>query len=565
MLKQMTLSILVLTLIGGLSLGGTAVQYRGPEGANPYAIAPPTVDGPIGVERLASRGREIEGVSRWEFWWEMNRDRFLRRAAGRNEAALTGPGTFFAVSDRGPEWIGESDIRLRVVRALLSRLDSRDPEERARAAIALGKTRVSAAFGPLKEMLDDGTRSDRRAAALALGLLGEPVAAAELARFAGRPGVAPSDRAHAVLGLGLLGAPEGVPVLEKLLKESLSHRGRGITDFQAATATALGLLGQKSSADLLARVAGSRRGVDSDVRAAALVALGRINADGVVKVLARGLEDGAADVRRAAAGALGVTGRADARAHLLKAYREDPDVSVRSLAGMSMARIGGPNVGNALLGGLHRTNPRALRGFSALALGVLGDRRFAPKLRGLATAKDEKSLAGAAAVGLGILGDAGAVPYLRRVARDESKDPDLRGYATLALAMLGDRSTLRLLPARLGASNDADLRRSAALSLGLAGHMPSGPAILRTLFTEADGAVRGAVINSLSLLPRRAVLGTLVDVATGTGFSADRRIDAITALGSLASRGRPSPFEAMLDGVNYRSLTASLGHAVRQF
>jgi len=257
--------------------------------------------------------------------------------------------------------------------------------------------------------------------------------------------------------------------------------------------------------------------------------------------------------------------RGDARGRLLTAYLKDPDIAVRNFAAMSMARIGGPNVANALIGGLHRTNSRALRGFSALALGVLGDRRTAPRLRLILTEPDERSLLGATAIALGIMGDEGAIPLLRKIARDPGKSADLRGYATLALSMLGDATTMLALPAALASENDAPVRRSAALALGLAYRLRAGPSVLRTLFFDQDDHVRGAIVNSLALLPRRAVLGTLIDVAEQSGFSRDVRISAIAALGSMAARGRPSPMEKLLNGLNYRSKSDTLAYAVRQF
>jgi len=557
--------LVVLAMTAGIALGGTATQYRGPSGENPIAIAGPGVNGAIGSDRLMSKGRDIDGLKRWEFWWEMNRDRFLRLAARRNIGAVSGGAmaTVWSGADRNPAWVEESDVRLKVVNVLLRRLGARDQEERAQAAIALGKTRVSAAFGPLRKMFEHGTTSDRRAAAVALGYLGEPVAAPLLAAFVVRAGVDPAERAYAAIGLGLLGAPESVPTLEKVLAQSLAFRGRGIVELEVAAATALGVIGQDRSADLLGRVVVTKNGIAGSVRAAAVVALGRINADRSLPVLLAAVSMGDVELRRAAAQSLGLTGRGDARGRLLTAYLKDPDISVRNFAAMSLARIGGPNVANALIGGLHRTNPKALRGFSAIALGVLGDRRTGPKLRVLLMKPDEKSLLGAASVALGIMGDTGAMPLLRRIVKDPGRNADLRGYAILALAMMGDTTIALSLPGMLEDENGASVRRSAALALGLAHRLRAGPAVLRTLFRDQDDHVRGAVVSSLAILPRRAVLGTLIDVAGESGFSRDMRINAISALGSLSARGRPSAMEKLLDGMNYRSRSDTLAFAAR--
>jgi HEAT repeat protein len=206
-----------------------------------------------------------------------------------------------------------------------------------------------------------------------------------------------------------------------------------------------------------------------------------------------------------------------------------------------------------------------VRGFSTLALGVLGDTTRRDALVKILTAKDEKILAGAAAVALGIMGDPGAIPFLRQVAVDSTKDDDLRGYATLALSMMGDRTTLLGLSRAMRSLDQVDYRRSATLSTGLAQHQRLGPTILRSLFMDSDPRVRGAAINSLVLLPRKSVLGTVLDVADGAGYAHDSRVDAIFALGAMAERGRPSSLERLLDGINYRSLTVGLTYATRLF
>ena len=134
-------------------------------------------------------------------------------------------------------------------------------------------------------------------------------------------------------------------------------------------------------------------------------------------------------------------------------------------------------------------------------------------------------------------------------------------FTTREMTRQQEDSLMLNLPATMGGTNEAPLRRSAALAIGLAYQLRAGPAVLRALFTDQDDHVRGAAVNSLALLPRRSVLGTLIDVTKVDGFGEKVRIDAIVALGALASRGRPSPMEELLDGLNYRSASSTLSTA----
>ncbi|MHC4860919.1 MAG: HEAT repeat domain-containing protein, partial [Planctomycetota bacterium] len=510
---------------------------------------------------------QIEGLSRWEFWWETNRDVFLRQALAAN-ASRFAAGTvvpMFSGNGDASDLVTPEEARKRIVPLLIRRLGSRDAEERAIAAVSLGNARAGAALGPLRALLAKGTVTDRRAAALALGFLGDPAAEPALVELLGRRGVSPAERAYAALALGFLGGDRAKTTLRKALAESLAFEGRAIEELQAATAVSLGLLEDRKAVPLLATIARSKARRAQKVRAAAAVALGRVGDASALPVLVALLEKSPIEVRRAAAQALGLLKAPGAKLALTVAIEEDSDVSVRCFAAMALAEIGGRGVAPTLRSGLAAKEPRALRGFCALALGVLGDEAQVARLRQVLELNSETSLRGAAAIGLAMLRDLGAKPKLRRIAAERGEDEDLRGYAGTALAMLGDPVNRYAIRRRARKNGAADLRRAATLSLGLYPELPAGPVLLHTLLEDGDPHVRGAVMASLAAAPRKPVLDELLAMADSRSLDEDSRKDVLSALGVMARAGRPAPAEALLRGVNYRSMTRTVRDVVFLF
>jgi len=542
-------------LAASTAMAGTAAQYRGPANESPRGLTGPG-DGVIGSERLVSRSRQVEGLTRWEFWWEMNRERFLRMAFLANGRTVSDEAVASFVAAPSPaDQVTGDQVKLRIVPAVVARLKSRDPQERSLAALSLGEARVSAAFGPLHKMLSNGSPGDRRAAAIALGLLGEPLAAPALHELVGRRGVAPAERAYAALAIGFLGDAASAPVLRTALKESLKHRGAGMAEFQSACATGLGMLKDRASIPMLSKVARRRANRADIVRPAAICALGRIGDSASVPLILPLMEDGDVEVRRATAQALGVLAEAQAKPSLLRAFESDGDISVRNFAALALARIGGPDVDKALLAGLSIRNPKAVQGFSALALGLTGRPEHAPRLRSILNQNQESSLMSAAAIALGLLRDSVSWPALRAIAGDRTRNPELRGYAILSLAMQGDpvtRGRLRVFARETGAIH---VRRSATMAMGLYEDGAASRSLLASLFEETDPWVRGAAISALSLKARSAALDPLLGILESRGFSKVAKKDALAALGVMARGGRPSAIEDLAANVNYRSMS----------
>jgi HEAT repeat protein len=192
-----------------------------------------------------------------------------------------------------------------------------------------------------------------------------------------------------------------------------------------------------------------------------------------------------------------------------------------------------------------------VREYSALALGVLGDSGTQEALRGLLNGRQGEGLGGAAAIALGLMRDVASAPELRTMSRSAARDENARGYAVLALAMLGDpvtRNQVRDLSRKPGAAGQ---RRSSTLALGMFPRLPAGRAILASLLEDGDPYVRGASIASLTLTPRASVADMLLVVADSKAFTREARLDALSALGVLLRDGRPSRVQALTDNQNH--------------
>ncbi|MGD2105530.1 MAG: HEAT repeat domain-containing protein, partial [Anaerolineae bacterium] len=195
---------------------------------------------------------------------------------------------------------------------------------------------------------------------------------------------------------------------------------------------------------------------DAEVRQAAAAALGGMaNAD-AVQTLTAALEDDVPAVRRAAARALGRIGDARAADGLVKALCDD---ELRETAIDALARVGTPSV-EALTTCLEDGDPE-VRATAAELLGKTGDDRAVEPLT--VHLEDEiASVRRAAAEALGTLGDTRAMDSLIELLADDSAS--VRRAACHALGKLGDRGAVEPLITALEDA-DATVRQAAAQAL----------------------------------------------------------------------------------------------------
>jgi len=211
-------------------------------------------------------------------------------------------------------------------------LDNRHWWRRAEAVRALGLVREISAYDAIVAALDDAHEEVRAAAVDALGHLGDVRAVPPLlARLAARSG---HQRVRLIEALRELGPAGGAHVLD--------HARRNPQSLPLLVSLLPAVAGSSATDSLLAWSAAPH----AEVRAAALQAIATIGMDDRTFYYAlRGLGDGDAIVRTAAARALGLSGRSDAAGYL--AARLDDEWSVAANSARALARLG--DVGRAAL------------------------------------------------------------------------------------------------------------------------------------------------------------------------------------------------------------------------
>jgi len=336
---------------------------------------------------------------------------------------------------------------------------------------------------------------------------------------------------------------------------------------------------------------------DPFLRAHAATTLGRLVAarpagvtermkEGIAEVLIRALENSSkqpALVRESAVLALGLIGDADdgevdqwIRWALSRSARAGTDLEKR-FALIALAHIGGrPGEGDEPFGALDDVR-RVLLGqlasakknvkpWAGLALGVLGhslredgvplDGAVDHALRSMLKNVRRGGDFGAYAVALGLRQDAASIePLLERF--DELRDEDARGYAALALGLVGAREAIAPLQAVLMEADTMPLLQTrAGVALGMLGDTT---VVSQLLELAANGvpekaASREAAVAALGFIGDKRAVDRLCEILVDKEkHSETLRETAMIAVGFLADR-TAKPWRSVYTlGCNYRA------------
>ena len=539
-------------------------QYRGPADEVLAAAVPSGgVPGGGGASPggfsggLADPATAIEGFNRWEFWFEWNKDILLRAREARRAQMPS-------VREDETVRVDPALARREIAPVLREACGSSDPHLVRTALLALGKTGGLEGVPLILEALRTGSPETRRIAAMSLGLCGERGALLHLVDLFGDR-TAPADlRAAAALGMGLQGRRESSPILQNYLHKSLNapNAGGDERDVLLGALAAVGMLQDTSFVPLLV---GRHRDLLEEKRSRArivlgsiLTTLGRLRDSAALSTLLEALGEKDIELRRSAALALGDLGDPGAAAALASALAQDPDLQVRGFAAISLGRIGGETAIFALRSAYSAKGvSRTVRSYAALGLGLAGDRGSAGELRRALAMPGEENLRGAFAIALGFLGDSGSAETLFKIVENRGADPDLRGYAAIALGMIRpDGGLPRLLRAqREDRERIEDFRRGLLLGIGLFGESAGTSAVLGALVEERSDVARGAAACALNLIRDRAAVKPLAEFLIGpdvSGAPSDSGIFACAALGSLGDAHTYPLISEAFFNANYR-------------
>jgi len=538
------------------------------------AFRPPPRPGPRDPVRGPARpsGRPtttfssaVRKLAPWEFWWNLNRDRFLDvRARMLERTPTTGPrGRLF---DR-------AKLRARLTPELMKVLEDRDDEVRGAAAIALGKFGAVPAAPVLRRMAaTDDSEEARDAAVLGLALLRDGAQRDYLRRVLREDRHPRHRRGFAAVGLGWIKD-------DVFLREVLETRkvAGSVTDREQMLAmTALGLsrAGGKATFPLLAKTAARRKGVRPVVGLAA-GGLGPLGERMAVPEVIRVLRDRRArdEARLGAAIAAGMllqpdeVGLVDALARVAGRAK---DANLRAMATIALGSIGGVRAVEHLKA-LVRTADRE-RGFLYLALGMTRSDEAGPLLEHLFKRLKNNQHRSACALGMALCGYRDARDLIREPLAD--RNPDYLAYGMLAFAMLGDREALPLVRKELTRSRQPAVLRHAALSLALLegraasrtlvglleGRRPDG----KRLIGQAHGYfLRGAVVEALGHVGTAGAADPLLAILRDGKRQGTERALAVAALGRIADGEYPSALSKLAFDLNYHVTVDALTELLR--
>ncbi len=538
----------------------------------------------------------------WEFWWENNKDRYLglkERLVDNNSAS----GSLGALSGRGRKSGGASSRRptedqimnevLPALSNLLRTEDNRDIIDSSILALArsvpeAGQAEVLDLAMPLMKHAE---LSVQTSAAISLGVLESADAVDTLTGLmtdsqAGRKVIGGGEvpqlvRAFGALGLGLVNDARSVKALMDVI-EKLPDSER---DTKVCAIVALGLMdneGVTEAHEFLVTKLQDRR-LDAVIQSYIPTSLAKMRnssmAIGVEPIL-ESFTDRDTDnyVRQSCAIALGRLSNMsnmDVVDALIDFVAEGKDAQTRHFALISLGKIASRDTEPAahaeahekVAKFLHNEITKPSRKTNAPWAGLAGalyarGEEFEGSEAEIETInrlkkayKDESnpSYKAGFAVALGLLKSREMAPDIHRDFLD-SNDNDFRGYAAIALGLIGHTDAANDLRGIVQNKNiPPTFRLQVATSLGLMSDEDAIQVLISSLETATTLGVSSAVAKALGLIGDQSAIGSLLEIAKDGRKNDITRAFAAVAVGIVAERS-DLPFNAMIsEDNNYRA------------
>jgi HEAT repeat protein len=513
-----------------------------------------------GTDQLAVETNKM----RWQEWWLRNQWSVIRVENRRLKTSAS------------DEDAGEvSPARKRLLGFLLRQMGNDYWDVRAAAALALGKSGLCSTEirKSLEKALKDRHADVQESAALALGMLQSSQSSYLLRSLLANRRADRGLRASAALALGLIGDQANAQVLANVARHEAKDEVR------AAAVTSLGLLGDESAAKtLLGLFQGSEEG---RIRAIAVTSLGKLGIRhfrlypkarslDFLRVYENRLLDKRTQVhvRQSLATILGRLGDEATVRVLKRVVLNDRQQAVRAMALLSLGKMairakaaqderGAAGIRQFLRKILKREKYAAVRAYAALAAGLTRDIEAAPLLREVFASSRHGDVHAAAALALGLVGDAESLPRLAEEIRKPRSAGDVRRFACIAIGLIGRSGHPKAgeyLRGVLEKVNVPYLRWSAAMGLAILGDRSSLKLLKKNL---SDGSLitREAAIRAIGYFRDESSVGTLID-----GFEREKSRDVqamyVVSLGYIVDISEEVPaFRRVSEDFNWLAAT----------
>ncbi|MHC4974104.1 MAG: HEAT repeat domain-containing protein [Planctomycetota bacterium] len=571
-------------------------KHDGPDsGGGPSAPVAPARGGP-NAKRPATK---TVGFDSWRFWWAYNSDDILNLkshiyAGGPVSASwrtfATGSDRDNRINARRPT---QREVEAAVIPALLRCVNRKGDHEdtHGSALIALGKLGASRRIPLFKDALWNRFENDKgqkiefgyqatESAVLALGILPDldddrkEIVRGILLEAIEDEDLRTRERTWAAVCLGLQRDAGALPRLMELLQRRYAD-----DNIPAGILAGIGLIGDDSVRSDLEEIFLHRRVGNREVTARvqafagyALLKIGRPESLPALLTVLRSRRTGR-EARRAAAIAVGVVGakapddqKAEAVHRLLRYVRNSGgDPSGEHFALIALSQIGTDRALQALLG-LARDGKHGQRPFAALGLAThvhyRGDamdadmrRRIVERLIQLSRKFKDADTKAAFMLARGLVKDETAIEELIGIVARRGGDGLLRGYACVALGLIGDaRSDVKdVIKLALRERKSTDLRRNAATGLGLLRDAEAVRFLIRELEKTKSFAVQGQLITAIGTIGDHQAIPPLIRILDDRSQPHATRAMAAVGLGMIGDARELPALSRLSKNYNYRA------------
>ncbi|GJM23126.1 MAG: hypothetical protein DHS20C15_30410 [Planctomycetota bacterium] len=558
---------------GGYTAAAPGPARSGGAGTGGLGMAPPS------QSTVATAAGDL--FDSWEFWWQVNRDRFLDLKGRQLTASIRTGGPSFPTG-RGRSYTPSSakerlrrEVQRDVVPAMLAMLEG-DQDSDVLAAVIIAAARSvegdarSEVLRRAVALLAHSHPDVQTSAAISMGVLGERRATRVLVELLsdsslGRVlvgGQQPTERvrAFAALALGMLARPQGLEALMAVLCDAPDSE----RELKWGAITALGMLpsdhpNAPAVCELLLEQVGTSS-VDPMLRGAAVLSLGRLGRLEALPVLVKLVRahNSSDHERRSAVIAVGLLASMKHSAALSALHRcldNESDRPSRHFALIALGEIGARDrwpeqhaeeherILKRLSRGLGSNGRRqSQQSWAALGAAIYGRSQLASRALLAEAIREEledikdPSVRSAFVLASALLGDGDASVELAALWH-ETRDDGLRGYVALALGMLDDSVLVEEFRALLiDPSTSAVLRRRVATALGLLRDRVSTELLIESLGNAEQLDLRAATTRGLALLGESRSLGALLQLVESGSSAGEVRAFAGVALGLLGER-----------------------------